>query len=92
METQRSKFGLGQTLITPKALDQLHPEDAMIALRRHAFGDWGDCRPDDWQANDQALIDGSRIFSVYRDRYGRRFWIITEADRAATTILLPDEY
>jgi len=92
METKRNGFRLGQTLITPGARDALYPEDVMKALQRHAAKDWGDCRPDDWQANDQALLDGSRLFSVYHDRAGVRFWIITEADRSATTILLPSEY
>lgn len=92
METHQTKFGLGQTLITVGARDTLDPEDILLALRKHARGDWGECLKDDKLANDQALIDETRIFSVYKDRYGVRFWIITEADRSATTILLPCEY
>ena len=92
METQRAKLNLGQTLITVGARDTLDPEDILLSLRKHARGDWGECGEDDRQANDQALIDGTRIFSVYQDRFSTRFWIITEADRSATTILLPSEY
>ena len=70
METQRIKFNLGQTLITPGARDTLHPEDVLLAMRKHAHGDWGDCSKDDAEANNQSLLEGSRIFSVYRDRFG----------------------
>jgi len=78
--------------MTPGARDKLDPEDILNAMRRHARGDWGDCCKGDREANDLALKDGSRIFSVYRDRYGTKVWIITEADRSATTVLLPGEY
>ena len=66
--------------------------DVIAALARHANGDWGDCGEEDWAANEQALIDESRILSVYHDCAGKRFWIITEASRIATTILLPEDY
>ena len=92
METERASFGLGQTLMTPGARDTLDPEDMINALRRHARGDWGDCCKDDFEANNLALVEGSRLFSVYHDRFCTKFWIITEADRSATTIILPSEY
>lgn len=92
MKIESTKFSLGQTLITPGARDTLFPEDVLRSLRRHARGDWGDCCKDDREANDIALGDGSRIFSVYHDEVGTKFWIITEADRASTTVLLPSEY
>jgi hypothetical protein len=92
MKIQTSKFSLGQTFMTPGSMEELHPEDVMRSLRRHSFGDWGDCCADDRDANELALLDGSRIFSVYHDRFGKKFWVITEADRASTTILLPSEY
>jgi hypothetical protein len=92
METQRKAFRLGQTLITPNARDTLHPDDVLQALRRHASNDWGDCGDDDWQANDLATHEGARIFSVYRDRCMNKFWVITEADRSSTTVLLPEDY
>lgn len=92
MKIERPKFGLGRTLITPGAQEALHPEDVLKSLQRHVFGDWGDCCPDDWQENDFAVGRELRIFSVYRDRNEVKFWVITEADRSATTVLLPSEY
>ncbi len=92
MKANYNHFNLGQAVITPSARDNLHPEDVLSALRRHAARDWGDCSLDDWEANDQALRDDSRIFSVYHDRTGTKFWIITEADRSTTTVLLPSDY
>ena len=64
----------------------------LTALGRHTNSDWGDCCPEDWRENDFAVDKYLRLFSVYHDRSGTKFWIITEADRSATTILLPDEY
>jgi len=61
-------------------------------LRRHLTGDWGDVDREDWAANDRAVQDGTRVLSAYALPDGTKIWIITEADRAATTILLPDEY
>lgn len=92
METQHTNLRLGQTLITPGARDALHPEDVVHAMKRHASKDWGDCGRDDREANDLALVEGARVFSVYHDRFGTKFWVITEADRSATTVLLPNEY
>ena len=87
-----AKFPLGQTVSTPGALETLHPEDIYRCLTRHAQGDWGECCEEDRQENELALEKGFRLLSVYRDRNGTKFWIITEADRSATTILLPSEY
>jgi hypothetical protein len=55
-------------------------------------GDWGDVDADDWKENDHSVKNGYRILSSYVDRNVEKFWIITEADRSATTILLPEEY
>jgi hypothetical protein len=82
------KFPLGQIVITRNAKDTLHPEDVPLALARHAIGDWGA----DHRTNEIALAQDLRLLSVYTDRTGIRFWIITEADRSATTILLPEDY
>ena len=87
-----STFTLGQTLITPQARDTLHPEDILGAIGRHASGDWGDVCDEDRQENEYSLSQYLRLFSVYHDRNGTKFWIITEADRSATTLLLPEEY
>ena len=61
-------------------------------VRRHAWGDWGDVSAEDGRANERALQEGSRVFSAYTLATGERLWIITEADRSSTTVLLPDEY
>lgn len=87
-------FGLGRLLATPGAIDALakagvQPSDL---LRRHSAGDWGDLGQEDDAANDFAVLEGSRILSAYTVGDGVRIWIITEADRSATTILLPSEY
>lgn len=87
-----AKFNLGRLVATPGALNEIDPEDMRNAICRHAAGDWGDVCPEDREANEEALREGFRLFSVYHDRKGVKFWIITEADRSATTVLLPDEY
>ena len=86
------KFSLGQLVATPGALDILSHEDVFTLIERHRTGDWGDLCQEDRLANDQALIDGSRIVSAYRVGNHSTVWIITEADRRATTLLLPQEY
>lgn len=89
--TRTTRFPLGQVMITGTASQRLLTEQVVTALTRHASGDWGDLCPEDTLANDTALQDGGRLFSAYGD--GRhRFWIITEADRSVTTVLLPDDY
>lgn len=61
-------------------------------MLRHARGDWGSVGDEDWKANEAALNNGLRLFSVYKLSNEQTLWIITEADRSATTLLLPDEY
>ncbi len=86
-------FPLGQLLATPGVLEAATGDDLLVYLGRHARGDWGVVCDSDKRLNDQALKDGTRLFSAYVLRDGStRIWIITEADRSATTILLPDEY
>jgi hypothetical protein len=89
-----AKFSLGQILSTPAALEVIGKagQDASFFLDRHLQGDWGDVDDEDKQANDDALIHGARLLSAYRTLRGKRLWIITEADRSATTLLLPEEY
>ena len=87
-----ARFELGQLLATQGALEAAGDEDLLPYLTRHARGDWGDVGDGDGRANDRALSEGARVLSEYRLANGTRIWIITEADRAATTILLPDEY
>jgi hypothetical protein len=61
-------------------------------MARHVSGDWGELDDEDKQSNEEALKDGSRLLSAYLDRNNVKFWIITEADRSATTVLLPEDY
>ena len=84
---------LGKLLATPGALSVLEKNSVRLfdLIKRHQAGDWGDIPPDDWTANDQAVQQGGRILSAYLTS-GGRFWVITEADRSATTVLLPEEY
>jgi hypothetical protein len=86
------KFPAGQILITTNAREQLSESDVQQALRRHLAGDWGDCEPEDAAANEDALLHGERLLSVYHTSASVKFWIITEADRSATTVLMPDDY
>ena len=83
---------LGRTLATPGVLEVTTQTERNIAFSRHAHGDWGDVVGEDWRSNDLALQTGERLISVYHTLSGVKFWIITEADRSATTILLPHEY
>jgi len=90
---------LGQIVATPGALVALAAADTSPStlLQRHASGDWGDLDAHDRAANDTALCDGSRLLSAYTVAEGVKVWIITEAadddgHRAATTLLLPEEY
>jgi len=98
-ETTGRLFPLGQVVATPGALEAL--EEAGVAvgtlLARHAMGDWGDLDPEDKGLNEQALVSGARIFSVYRLSDEVTVWVITNGDdeeghRDATTVLLPQEY
>jgi hypothetical protein len=98
----RALFPLGRLLATPGALTVMERLgiDGADLIGRHVTGDWGDIDPGDRGLNEEAVRDGSRIFSVYDTQAGTtddRLWVITEAAdgegrRAATTILRPDEY
>ena len=97
--TTAPKFSIGQLLATPGALAALATagQTADQLLSRHFRGDWGDVCQEDREANDASLIDGSRILSAYHLKSKVKVWIITEAadddgNRAATTLLLPEEY
>jgi len=88
------RFPLGQVVATPGALRAIEaagqsPEEF---IRRHAAGDWGELSEDDRLENERSLVDDCRLLSAYSLADGTRIWIITEADRSATTLLLPDEY
>jgi hypothetical protein len=85
-------FQLGTVVITANAEAALQNVEVFAALRRHCKCDWGNVCKEDWESNDQALRDGGRLLSAYTSKNGIKFWIITEADRSATTILLPKDY
>jgi hypothetical protein len=88
------RFNLGRVVATPGALRALERAEQHPAefLDRHVNGDWGDVPEEDKQENELSVEHGFRIFSAYTTSAGEKIWIITEADRSATTILLPSEY
>ena len=89
-----AKFPLGRTVATPGALDALKEagEGPAYYLDRHITGDWGDVPPEDAAENELSLKEGFRILSAYTLSTEVKIWVITEADRSSTTILLPEEY
>jgi hypothetical protein len=89
-----TSFPLGNIVSTPGALEAIERagDTPLPYLARHAAGDWGDLDQDDKAENEFALKNGLRILSAYRVADGTKIWVITEADRSATTILLPEEY
>ncbi len=93
MTTYTALFSLGRTLATPAAREELSELNysPLDLLRRHMSGDWSEMDEEDQQSNHEAITEGSRIFSAYTIQ-GVKFWVITEADRSSTTILLPSEY
>jgi hypothetical protein len=88
-------FQFGRCVGTPAALEALEKAGVLAStyLLRHQRGDWGDMSPSDAKANDKAVNKKLRIFSSYiRPNTGVMIWIITEADRESTTVLLPNDY
>ena len=94
MEEFSTLFTLGKLFATPGAILAAKEanDNLILYLYRHAAGDWGDLSNEDMLANAAALKDGTRLLSAYQLNDGKKIWIITEADRSATTILLPNEY
>jgi hypothetical protein len=94
MSPKPPTLSLGQVVATPGALHAftLAEENYLGYLMRHARGDWGDLCPEDALENDEARECGGRILSSYRLQNRTKIWIITEADRSSTCILLPEEY
>jgi len=87
-----AKFRLGKIVSTPNALDRLTQEDILMGIQRHQAGDWGDMDEHGRHENELSLKLGMRLWSVYHAANGVKFWLITEADRRATTVLLPEDY
>jgi hypothetical protein len=90
----KPKFPLGKIVATPNALRSLEDsgQTAQFFLDRHVQGDWGAVAEGDKKRNDEALASGERLVSEYRTLLGARIWVITEADRSSTCVLLADEY
>jgi hypothetical protein len=93
-KAREAKFSPGKVVATPGALaafaDACQAADEYLA--RHLAGDWGDVDAGDWRANDEDLEHKGRLLSSYKLNTGVKFWIITEADRSSTCVLLPEEY
>ena len=85
------RFRPGLIVASTGVMSALSPEEAMSCLVRHLSGDWGDVDEGDWKQNDAALEQGLCLLSRYCSKDGTKFWIVTEADRSRTTILLPSE-
>jgi hypothetical protein len=90
--TSMMKFDLGRLVITPAALESVPADDICNAINRHVCGDFGDLDAADKKENELALHAGLRLLSAYHASNGIKFWLITEADRTLTTILLPTDY
>jgi hypothetical protein len=90
----KPKFEIGQLVATPSTMEALsrNGTDDSQYVNRHRGGDWGDVNEDDARANEAALTQDLPILSAYTLKDSTRIWIITEGDRSATTILLPEEY
>ncbi len=88
------RFPLGRVVATPGALRALEKAEQLPAafLDRHVNGDWGDVPDADKQENEVSVEQGFRILSTYTTSAGDRLWVLTEADRSATIILVPEEY
>jgi hypothetical protein len=88
------RFPLGRILATPGAIAEMEESATTHSefLNRHAQGDWGDLDDHDTKENDFAIDKQLRLLSSYTLPSGKKLWVITEADRSATTLLLPEEY
>lgn len=94
MNAQRPRFPLGQVVATPGALEALRAAGQLpfAYLYRHQNGDWGELCAEDKAENELSVAQGFRLLSAYTLTTGVKIWLISEADRSATTILLPSEY
>jgi hypothetical protein len=94
MPATQPRFALGQVVATPGALEALREanQTPFEFLQRHSAGDWGKVSAEDKQENNLSVEQGFRILSAYTLRTGVKLWLLTEADRSYTTLLLPEEY
>ena len=87
------RFDLGQLFMTKGVAENCNYEDLFECVKRHSDCDWGNLDEEDKMLNDMAVENGGRILSSYEIGENKvKIWIITEADRSCTTILLPEEY
>lgn len=88
------RLPLGRVVATPAAIAALSEAGVSVylLLNRHARGDWGELSEEDRLQNLLAVNTGQRVVSSYRLRNRQKVLIITEADRAGTTVLLPEDY
>ena len=88
------KFSLGRIVATPGALEavQAANQNSFEFIQRHQSGDWGELCEEDKRENEFSLKNGFRLLSAYRTLHDVKVWVITEADRSVTTLLLPHEY
>ena len=88
------KFEPGQIVATPGALEAFRAsgDDPLPFLQRHLAGDWGDLSEEDRRENELSVEHGWRLLSAYTLSKGTKIWVITEADRSSTCVLLPSEY
>ena len=91
-EPKTARFRMGRLMITAAAMQHLSPGDVIEALSRHHRGDWGDACEKDRMANEFSLRAEGRLISVYHTEVNERFWVITEADRSTTTVMMPGDY
>ena len=94
VQNEAQLFSLGRIVATPRALEALEASQQNPAefLARHSKGDWGELSADDIAENEFSLKNGFRLLSSYATASGQKLWVITEGDRASTTMLVPDEY
>jgi hypothetical protein len=94
MPAPKARFLLGQVVATPGAVEAIEAakETAQQLIARHVTGDWGDLEEEDERENEFSVSNNLRILSAYSLSTGVKIWLITEADRSATTLLLPSEY
>jgi hypothetical protein len=89
-----ARFLLGRIVATPGALEALEEanQNPFEFIQRHQTGNWGELCEEDKRENEFSVRNDFRILSSYRTRNGVKIWVITEADRSVTTLLLPHEY
>lgn len=93
-ESSGQRFKLGAIIATPRAVRALDEANQVPEefLARHQSGDWGEVSSEDWKENELSVREGFRVLSAYVLSTGKKIWIITEADRSFTTLLLPEDY